>query len=91
MVTGWTSQKGDSAVLRVGRKVSAKRWRGQPSVSRLPKRNHAGAHCLAGEHRLQGPGDSGGMEGRVVAGNPLSISQRALRKALTHLTLEKPS
>ena len=25
----------------------------------------------------------------VVAGNPLSISQQALRKALTHLTLEK--
>ena len=63
MVTGWTSQKGDSAVLRVGCRVSAKRRRGQPSVSRFPKRNHSGAYCLVREHRLQGPGDSGGMEG----------------------------
>ena len=74
MVADWTSQKGDSEVLRVNRKVPTKRRSGESS----------GSQCVRREWRWE-------RQKRWERGNPFSISQQALRRILTNLTLEKDS
>ena len=89
MVADWTSQKGDSEVLRGNRKVPTKLWSGESSGSQCPLEEA----CGAGKHLLQGPWREWRWERQKwwERGNPSSISQRELRRILADLTLEKPS